>query len=351
MDRPTTECCPFCKKQFKKLGNHYKGCPERNGRDYNHLLSQKTLAKKCVTQKTTCPKCGKKCTRIDTHLRNNASCKNTMESQLPTRTEPTSTAHEDQPADISTLIEPQGQPTPTNSITQLPRLKLPQSPDEWAEADLYMHTSVVPLVLMQSDVEAMNNSLCNGIYAYFSSRHGTVTSSNQHNQHLPQVRNQTKSLKKLQIEKNEAKKKLRCLKRSGNSPQEVQILARKFHQLVRAHSALSKKVKKSDKKKNQNQQRKACHRDLQKFIKATLDDNNYSSIQPDFSKQEAESYFKTTYASAPRSFSCPRWLPKPSPPTAPMSTCEFTAEEIQHVIDKVKSSSIPCPIDQIPYTK
>ena len=75
MDRPAPLSCCFCKGNFKRLGNHYKNCPSRDGRDYQHLLSQKTIDKKSKAKKVPCPKCGKFFLRLETHLRNSATCK------------------------------------------------------------------------------------------------------------------------------------------------------------------------------------------------------------------------------------------------------------------------------------
>ena len=80
MDQSTLyKTCPFCNKDYKKLGIHLTHCPDRNGRDFEHLLSQKTLDKRSGKKtKETCPKCGKKFDRLDTHLRTSATCKDTQ---------------------------------------------------------------------------------------------------------------------------------------------------------------------------------------------------------------------------------------------------------------------------------
>ena len=81
--------CPFCNKAFKKLGNHLAHCPDRNGRDYNHLLSQKTLdIKSGKKPKEICPKCGRKFSRLDTHLKNSAICKDTQTDSPAPSTDP-----------------------------------------------------------------------------------------------------------------------------------------------------------------------------------------------------------------------------------------------------------------------
>ena len=86
MDQPAPLSCCFCKGIFKRLGNHYKNCPSRDGRDYQHLLSQKTIDKKAKAKKVPCPKCGKFFIRLETHLRNSATCKST---EVPQPSSPT----------------------------------------------------------------------------------------------------------------------------------------------------------------------------------------------------------------------------------------------------------------------
>ena len=64
---------------------------DRNGRDYNHvhLLSQKTLDNKSGKKpKETCPKCGRKFSRLDTHLKNRAICKDTQTNSPAASTDP-----------------------------------------------------------------------------------------------------------------------------------------------------------------------------------------------------------------------------------------------------------------------
>ena len=90
MDQSATQSiCPFCLQTFSRLENHLKHCKERNGMDYQHLLSQKTLEKKNnKKKKSTCPKCGKAFLRLDTHIQKSATCRNApTHSTPPTSTE------------------------------------------------------------------------------------------------------------------------------------------------------------------------------------------------------------------------------------------------------------------------
>ena len=94
----TSNLCPFCEKGFVRLGNHFKHCPRRQGRDYEQLLSQKTLQKKQKKQKKgPCPKCGKLFERLDTHLRSNAVCQTIPQPPQPSQPQasPVSQTQED----------------------------------------------------------------------------------------------------------------------------------------------------------------------------------------------------------------------------------------------------------------
>ena len=55
---------------------------------------------------------------------------------------------------------------------KLSSLKLPKSPEEWAEAD-HLPSAVTSLVLQATTAEEKNICLCNGIYEVLASRFGT----------------------------------------------------------------------------------------------------------------------------------------------------------------------------------
>jgi len=174
-------CC-FCQKSFKKLGAHYRSCPERNGEDYEHLLSVKTRYNRQKSQKSPCPNCGKFFLRLDTHLKNSAICKEVPQiphtpvpspavGQPCTPSAPSNTSPTASP--VSVRSSPQTLPTPDiPPLTTLPSPKLPTSPEEWAEADLHFKTTLVPAVRAGYDVDDMNHVLCHGIYQYMASTHG-----------------------------------------------------------------------------------------------------------------------------------------------------------------------------------
>ena len=114
---PELSTCPFCDSSFKRLGCHLPLCKHRDGRDYEHLLSAKTLAKRSKSKKKACPVCNKLFSRLDTHLRLSRSCR--VISRLPTE-DPT---HQDPPQQ-QTIPPCPPHPVPS-TVTQLPTLKLP----------------------------------------------------------------------------------------------------------------------------------------------------------------------------------------------------------------------------------
>ena len=127
-----------------------------------------------------CPKCGIKFERLDTHLRNSATCKNAP-TQPSTSTSPT-------PVDTSSATVPdpsssqtQAQRPPTSSVTSpvstLPAMKLPQTPEDWVEADQFFQTAIVPAVLMEVNVDTMNEVLCHILIFHIKAWYHSIQSA------------------------------------------------------------------------------------------------------------------------------------------------------------------------------
>ena len=186
MDQSSSKHCCFCLKTFKSLGNHYKGCPERNGADYQHLLSQRTLDNKFrgKAKKVPCPKCGKLFIRLEAHLRNNASCKNVT---LPAEhyTSPPNLPAPPSPEASSTEPNPPPVPRPPPP-TLLPRAKLPTTPEQWDEVDAFIQANITSAVLHEGDVNMMQHVITHGLYTYLVSRFGAMP-DNHHRQHYRRV--------------------------------------------------------------------------------------------------------------------------------------------------------------------
>ena len=222
--QPALPSCPFCSLSFKRLGLHLPHCKHRNGRDYQYLLSQKTLDKRNESKKHACLTCGKLFQRLDTHLRLSRSC------------QPHPTLTTDQQAVSTTLdFPPESLSQPFYhaplQATQLPSLKLPQSPDDWHESDRELARTVVPVVLAAPTVDAKHEALCQGIYHHFSSLYGCSFPRK------PCRKRRHARRLKITAEKNKARRKFRHAKASSISDNAtIRDLAQKFYQLVRLHS-------------------------------------------------------------------------------------------------------------------
>ena len=356
MDQSTLyKTCPFCNKDYKKLGIHLTHCPDRNGRDFEHLLSQKTLDKRSGKKtKETCPKCGKKFDRLDTHLRTSATCKDTQPNRNHPENVPSSfvsspTVSPSQPTQFLQFPrETHPLPSQIPHMTTALRMKLLHTAEGWCEADEHLRQVVVPRVLHEIDVNTMNHVLSLGIYSYFSLKYGTQE-VNEHHRRQTKLQKHRNDLNKALMEKKAAKKRLRQMRRSGSDPETVRQLAYEFHTLVRAHSHLNKIVRKGERLASQKLQRKECRKDIHKFARKILNDENYTSIEPTFSQQDAEAYFTKVYSSDTKVFTRPSWMPEASDPSVEFDIRAFTAEEVTLVISRSKLTSCPSPMDQIPY--
>ena len=239
-----------------RLGKTLKHCPQRQGRDYEQFLSQKTLLRR--KKKEPCPKCGKLFERLDTHLHNSAICK-TIQKPPPSQPQ----AHQAPPtpedatcpaSDIpSTLPSSEFQCCPT-VVDLLPAVDLPRVGSEWDEADNFFRVYLVPRVCMEETVDAMNHALCKGIYDFFARQSNNKMPIKQHlHQHpfkvhhhhqrpVKECRHQ-RTLKAVKEEKREMKKRLRALRRNGGDPEEVHTLAHTSHQLVQRYNKLFQEAK------------------------------------------------------------------------------------------------------------
>ena len=179
--------CPFCKRCYKKLGNHLKYCSERDGRDYQAYLSQKTLSKRSNTsKKKPCGKCGRLFYRLDTHLRNSAQCR---ELSIVDPQNPLESSQQDHtlvhatPALGSTTLLAEHNTSQEVSLCSIsepvlsPQSKTPfnypRTKDEWLAADEQLASVVVPQVLAAPTIEKKNQALCSGVYDYFVAKYGT----------------------------------------------------------------------------------------------------------------------------------------------------------------------------------
>ena len=316
-------------------------------------LSRKTREKASAAAQKYCPKCHKRFRRLDTHLRNSAMCKNLP--PLPA------------PAEVTQLERPHGSPvgpcqsailnfTPPDQSAILnftpptcsakPRLKLPVAQEDWEEANRHFSTVLVPNVKHETSPESKNAVLAEGIYAFFSNKHGTKETPKR----KKRQEKHAQALNRAKKCKNEARNELCQAKSSGtHTPEDVMSLARKFFQLVRAHSRCKRAYDRARGIRKARQVRHQCQHHFWPFAKRLLENTSQSDIEPQFSEEVAHQFFSETYHAEPRSFSLPHWMPSPPAPVAEFNCGEITREEISAVVSKSKTRSAPCPLDGIPY--
>ena len=198
-------------------------------------------------------------------------------------------------------------------------------------------------MLHEGDVNMMQHVITHGLYTYLVSRFGAMP-DNHHRQHSRCVNlsaSKQNAIREVTAHKRQAKKGLRQLRKSGSSPEEVRPLAQKFHLLVCQHSKIVKEARQLTAKASAKQMRKECHRDIHKFARKILDEDNYTSIQPSFGQEQAEEYFSRVYSTTPKTFSHPEWMPECPQPylinesmLAPLKTV---------ALNKVKLKCIPNP--------
>ena len=340
--------CPFCAQSgFKRLGNHLPRCKERNGRDYSIYLSEKTKSKVKAAGYKSCPNCHKRFRRLDTHLRNSATCKvlPSLPPSLPIDSVDTET---DQLQGNTTVTEPSAilNFTPLDFSCR-PKLKLPSTQEEWDAANLHFANVLVPRVLSETSPSSKNTALCNGIYHHFASKYGTKAQSKRHSRQLKQAQ----LLNNAKKAKNEARRNLRKARTDGTlSPQDILDLARRFFQLVRTHNSCSRAYNRTLTSRRARHARHECHHNFWPFAKHLLDDSSQQDIEPQFSEEDAIRHFTETYSTQAKSFSLQNWMsPPPNTPTKAFNCEGITAQEIIAAISKSKAKSAPCPFDGVPY--
>ena len=362
--------CPFCNGSYLKLGTHLPHCRERDGRDYTHLLSAKTLRKRFQSKKKSeCPKCHRLFKRLDTHFRVSATCREINPHLIPTNPDlPSGLEQAPQgqsmaedaiffsPQDLNSAVTAPAAPlVPALATTTIntashyvplrkASLSLPTSDDGWKQADSFFQTSLVPAALAVSSPLEMNRVLCEGIYSYFASSYGTKSISRVKSKKRPL---HNRALKEVERQKKEAKRELRSA-RSGSPVEFVQPLAQHFFSLVRAHSKLKRAADSRLLSRNVRDMRERCHRDLRSCAREILEGGDRLP-DPHFNSTAAVTFFSEVYTSHPQSFAQPEWMPSPSPPEEELDCSPFSESEVSRVISKMKAQSAPSPFDGVGY--
>ena len=151
--------------------------------------TQKKKSKKGGDTKT-CTKCLKSFVRLDTHLKNSASCKyvsslksTLTEHQSPALNLPSSPRSEQDshPQNIShsgNCVNQHLNQHPSHTFSSKASLLLPTTKEGWAKADEHFRDQLVPHILETISVDEKNRLLVNGIYEYLALHCGHRSSQN-----------------------------------------------------------------------------------------------------------------------------------------------------------------------------
>lgn len=139
-----------------------------------------------------------------------------------------------------------------------------------------------------------------GIYNHFASKYGVLDKHKHTAQRKP--RNHNRPLKRLRKERNEDRKELRKARKEKQDEQAILDLAKKFQLLLRLHSKTKKASLKTRANLEAKKARSECAKSFWKFAAKILDDKHSSTVDPGFTSQTAETFFKDIYSSNPRTF-------------------------------------------------
>ena len=314
------------------------------------IYPQKTLSKRNKSIKKTCPKCQKVFARLDTHLKNSATCKL---PHAPETSATSSTIPEPSQPDSQCPIQPPvtsplpGTRRPRPTITKAP-FNCPRTAEEWEEADKELSRTVVPTVQLADTVEERNQALCEGVYEYFSSKYGTRSQKKPKSKKHRGKGNAASN--KARMMRNQARNDLRKEKRSGQDPQAIKKVAQKFHKFLRQHNQMQKATIRKSKHNEARRARKDCAKHFWSFASQTLDgDSSSKQVEPAFQADAAESFFTHVYSSCKREYKQPEWLPDAPAPQQEFDESPITEEQLLAAIKKSRSQSSPSPLDQVTY--
>ena len=138
--------------------------------------------------------------------------------------------------------------------------------------------------------------LTDGIYNYFAERFGVC--SHPSSKACREKQSGTSDLQKIIECRNAARREFRKVRKSGDyTPEHIQLVAKKFLNLVRSHSKLQHASQKLNQKNAYKTMKSRCHNHFWEFSRQLLDDGSAKQVKPEFSSDEATQYFSNTYHS------------------------------------------------------
>ena len=313
--------------------------------------SQRKVTKPMASQPVhnLCPHCNQSFSRLDLHLRRNASC-STKANKMFVTAESQQQSHSGQITDTwsyNTFQKSEFEQSELPAFHLKPAISLPncQQKHEWFEVNQHIEVHIAPRVYAANTVEEKNAILSADLYDHLAQKFGTVPPHTKKVGRKPHNR----TIKKVREMKNKLKRDFRNAKKRNAPKEELAECAKSYHQCLRELNRLLKETNDRGDEKNAASTRNKFNHNFWKFTKNLLDDENVETTQPTFSKEEAHSYFSRVYSSSPHVFVDPPWLPRAPDPGVVFNIAEFEVEEIEEAVRRSRSSSTPSPLDQIGY--
>ena len=180
-------------------------------------------------------------------------------------------------------------------------------------------------VIHSTNISKLAEKLDNWVYMFFKDKFGILPSPDEKSSHSDEKKSHPKSrtrlyrhrgLEKMRRQKSNCRKERRALIRAGLIDSDAyRLLSKRYLDLLRAHNRLRRAVHQSRKRKEQRTANRVFEKDPYLFATKLFQDEAKKS-NPAFTKEEAESYFCSTYRDDDRSygFAKPNGLSRPSIP-------------------------------------
>ena len=316
--------CSFCGNDFKSVNRHVWRCQARmeevnpDKGDEAEELSNISGELKCI--------CGKVCKGLRGLRGHQRSCRSIKHMSDEISVEDTIQDRTGNVACNSTFLD--------ENPNIKPGIKLPKTNEEWELANTYFKSQLNLIDINTMGVSHALIELNNVTYDYFKETYGLFNSENQ-------TINKLKDIYK-DFSKNDLKKELKKLKnRQPQDPEKIKYVAK----LLRG-KLQNKEIDVSSKRPLQEDDT-ALQRNFWGFCKRLFVKSN--ETKPTFSKSTCENYFLKVLSplNPSKVFTIPSWIPRLNGPTVEFSKEPVSYKKICKVINRMKSSGSPCPLDQI----
>ena len=323
--------CSFCAKNFSCLNRHAWRCKAklREQQPPVETGSEATALPTLREAKSIICNCGKNCKGLRGLKAHQRSCKtiDAFKDQLNENCPIGLPIDPAEPAACATDLEGLAK----ESAGLRKGVMLPTKPDEWDLANKYFNATLPISSINGENIDENLNNFNNVVYDYFATTFGTIEDNSR-------CQNEIRE-KYGPYSKKQVKAELKRVKAENKDCATMSYLAKLLREMI------SKKSSKED--YSQFDHDKEIKKSFWGYCKRFLE--NSKRVIPTFSKQVCELFFfnglRNITTSAP--FAVPSWIPLLQKPQTSFSLKPPSYKEICKIVNKMKSSGSPCPLDQI----